>query len=74
LDRGFQIYSNRSFGNKTFIGKPFLTFFVYKVMSIQAVSNLIGAIEIIIAVLLVFSVKFAVLRRYAGIGMTITFW
>jgi hypothetical protein len=42
-------------------------------MSIQAVSNLIGAIEIIIAVLLVFSAKFAVLRRYAGIGMTITF-
>ncbi|WP_336687117.1 DUF417 family protein [Chryseobacterium bernardetii] len=58
---------------KPLLENHFLTFFVYKVMSIQAVSNLIGAIEIIIAVLLVFSAKFAVLRRYAGIGMTITF-
>lgn len=58
---------------KPLLENHFLTFFVYKVMSIQAVSNLIGAIEIIIAVLLVFSAKFAVLRRYVGIGMTITF-
>ena len=36
-------------------------------------SNLIGAIEIIIALLLIFSAKFAVLRKYAGIGMIITF-
>jgi len=51
----------------------FLTSFVYDVMSVQAVSNTIGVIEIIIALLLIFSVKFAFLRRYAGIGMIITF-
>lgn len=37
------------------------------------VSNAIGAIEIIIALLLIFSVKFAFLRRYAGIGLIMTF-
>ena len=42
-------------------------------MSIQAVSNAIGVIEIIIALLLVFSVKFASLKRFVGIGMIITF-
>ena len=42
-------------------------------MSVQAVSNLIGVIEIIIALLLIFSAKFAVLKKYAGIGMIVTF-
>lgn len=42
-------------------------------MSVQAVSNLIGTIEIIIALLLIFSAKFAVLKKYAGIGMVFTF-
>ncbi|WP_299178403.1 DUF417 family protein [uncultured Chryseobacterium sp.] len=58
---------------KPLVENHFLTSFVYDVMSVQAVSNTIGVIEIIIALLLIFSVKFAFLRRYAGIGMIITF-
>lgn len=58
---------------KPLVENHFLTFFVYKVMNVQTVSNLIGAIEIIIALLLVFSAKFAVLKKYAGIGMIVTF-
>ncbi|WP_068942230.1 DUF417 family protein [Chryseobacterium timonianum] len=58
---------------KPLVENHFLTFFVYKIMSAQTVSNLIGAIEIIIALLLIFSAKFAVLKRYAGIGMIVTF-
>lgn len=58
---------------KPLVENHFLTFFVYKVMSVQTVSNLIGAIEIIIALLLIFSAKFAVLKKYAGIGMIVTF-
>ncbi|RXM53857.1 MULTISPECIES: DUF417 family protein [unclassified Chryseobacterium] len=58
---------------KPLVENHFLTFFVYKVMSVQTVSNLIGVIEIIIALLLIFSAKFAVLKRYAGIGMIVTF-
>ncbi|MBV8325539.1 DUF417 family protein [Chryseobacterium sp.] len=58
---------------KPLVENHFLTFFVYKMISAQAVSNLIGMIEIIIALLLIFSVKFAVLKKYAGIGMIVTF-
>ncbi|MGU3373870.1 DUF417 family protein [Chryseobacterium sp. M5A1_1a] len=58
---------------KPLVENHFLTFFVYKIVSVQAVSNLIGVIEIIIALLLIFSAKFAVLKKYAGIGMIITF-
>ncbi|MGE8554495.1 MAG: DUF417 family protein [Chryseobacterium jejuense] len=58
---------------KPLVENHFLTFFVYKVMSVQTVSNLIGTIEIIIALLLIFSAKFALLKRYAGIGMIVTF-
>lgn len=56
-----------------FGGDYFHKNFIYNIMSVQAVSNTIGVIEIIIALLLIFSVKFAFLRRYAGIGMIITF-
>lgn len=58
---------------KPLVENHFLTFFVYKIISVQVMSNLIGAIEIIIALLLIFSAKFAVLRKYAGIGMIVTF-
>lgn len=58
---------------KPLVENHFLTFFVYKIMDVQTVSNLIGVIEIIIALLLIFSAKFVFLKRYAGIGMIITF-
>lgn len=58
---------------KPLVENHFLTFFVYKTVSVQMVSNAIGVIEIIIAMLLIFSVKFASLRKYAGIGMIVTF-
>ncbi|WP_336690066.1 MULTISPECIES: DUF417 family protein [unclassified Chryseobacterium] len=58
---------------KPLVENHFLTFFVYDIVSIQAVSDTIGVIEIIIALLLIFSVKFASLRKYAAIGMIVTF-
>lgn len=69
----FKFTPTEAAGIKPLVENHFLTFFVYKIMSVQTVSNLIGAIEIIIALLLLFSVKFAVLKRYAGIGMVVTF-
>jgi len=69
----FKFTPTEAAGIKPLVENHFLTFFVYKIMSVQAVSNLIGAIEIIIALLLIFSAKFAVLKRYAGIGMVATF-
>ncbi|MFY7815937.1 MAG: DUF417 family protein [Chryseobacterium taeanense] len=58
---------------KPLIENHFLTFFVYNFVSVQSVSNTIGVIEIIIALLLIFSVKFASLKRLAGFGMVATF-
>ncbi|WP_061085505.1 DUF417 family protein, partial [Chryseobacterium indologenes] len=69
----FKFTPTEAAGIKPLVENHFLTFFVYKIMSVQTVSNLIGAIEIIIALLLIFSAKFAVLKRYAGIGMVVTF-
>ncbi|MFP3598123.1 DUF417 family protein [Chryseobacterium sp. SIMBA_029] len=54
---------------KPLIENHFLTFFVYQIADVQTVSNAIGVIEIIIAALLIFSVKFAFLRKYAAMGM-----
>ncbi|MBL1222876.1 DUF417 family protein [Chryseobacterium sp. L7] len=58
---------------KPLVENHFLTFFVYKTASVQTVSNAIGVIEIIIALLLIFSAKFASLRKFAGIGMIMAF-
>lgn len=58
---------------KGLVENHFLTFHVYNIASVQMVSNIIGTIEIIIALLLIFSMKFAFLRRYAAIGMMATF-
>lgn len=69
----FKFIPTEAGGIKSLIENHFLTFFVYDIVSVQTVSNAIGTIEIIIALLLVFSVKFASLRKYAAIGMIVTF-
>lgn len=69
----FKFTPTEAAGIKNLVENHFLTFYVYDIMSVQAVSNAIGAIEIIIALLLIFSVKFAFLRKYAAIGMIVTF-
>jgi uncharacterized membrane protein YkgB len=69
----FKFTPTEAQGIKPLVENHFLSFFVYKIASVQAVSNAIGTIEIIIALLLIFSVKFAFLKRYAGIGMIVTF-
>lgn len=51
---------------------PF-TFWIYEVFSLQTVSNAIGTIEIVIALLLILSFKFHSLKKYAALGIIITF-
>lgn len=58
---------------KPLLENHFLTFFVYDYINVQSVSNAIGTIEIIIAIVLMFSAKFAMLKRFAGIGMIAVF-
>ena len=50
-----------------------LSFWLYRVFSVQAVSNIVGFVEIVVAVLLVLSLKFNSVKKYAGIGMLIIF-
>lgn len=58
---------------KPLVENHFLTFFIYDFMSVQAVSNSIGVIEIITALLLLSSLKFVFIRKYIGMAMTMTF-
>ncbi|SDI92342.1 Uncharacterized membrane protein YkgB [Chryseobacterium taeanense] len=69
----FKFTPTESNAIKPLIENHFLTFFVYNFVSVQSVSNTIGVIEIIIALLLIFSVKFASLKRLAGFVMIATF-
>lgn len=69
----FKFTPSEASGIKKLVENHFLTFYVYDIMSVQAVSNVIGTIEIVIALLLIFSLKFTFLRKYAAIGMIVTF-
>ncbi|WP_419868282.1 DUF417 family protein [Chryseobacterium sp. CT-SW4] len=58
---------------KPLVENHFLTFWVYKVFNVQTVSNLIGLVEIILAMVLLLSVKLTGLKKLAGMGMVVTF-
>ncbi|WP_134088529.1 DUF417 family protein [Olivibacter sp. XZL3] len=46
---------------------------MYRAFSIQTVSNIVGMVEIIVAVLVLISLKVPSIKRYAGIGVCIIF-
>lgn len=46
---------------------------LYRVFSVQGVSNLIGIVEILIGIGLVFALKFARLGLYVGVGCCVVF-
>ncbi|PIE84749.1 MAG: hypothetical protein CSA07_01430 [Bacteroidia bacterium] len=50
-----------------------LTFWAYRAMSVQTVSNIVGTVEVLIALGLVLSLRFEALRRVVGIGLVLTF-
>lgn len=50
-----------------------LSFWIYDVFSEQGVSCLVGIIEIVLAILLLLSLKVKALRLYAGIGLIVVF-
>ncbi|CEN51522.1 DUF417 family protein [Capnocytophaga canis] len=58
---------------KPLVENHFLTFWAYDLMSVQAVSNLVGIVEITLALLLLLSPFFPKLRKYAAYGMIVTF-
>ena len=50
-----------------------LSFWIYDVFSEQSVSCLVGIIEIVLAILLLLSLKVKALRLYVGIGLIVVF-
>jgi len=69
----FKFTPTEAQGIKKLVENHFLTFFIYEIMSIQTVSNIIGAIEITLGLILLVSLKFRFLRKYAAIGIIVTF-
>ncbi len=50
-----------------------LSFWMYNVFSVQTVSNIVGVVEIIIAIVLLFTLRYSFLKKYAGIALCIVF-
>lgn len=50
-----------------------LTFWMYNFLSIQTVSIIVGITEIFVALLLLLSLKYYSIKKYAGIGVLIIF-
>ena len=58
---------------KPLVENSFLFPKIYTFLNVRQVSNGIGIIEISVAIVLLFSIYFKNLRKYAGIGIVITF-
>lgn len=50
-----------------------LSSWMYSILSVQSVSNLVGVLEILVAILLILTLKFDKLKKYAGFAMCIIF-
>lgn len=50
-----------------------LSTWMYRAFSEQAVSNIVGTVELIVATLLLLSLRYNVFKKYAGIGMCVIF-
>jgi len=55
------------------VSHHFMTSWMYKVFSVQAVSNLIGSFEIVVAILVVVGLKNKWIGKCAAIGLVIMF-
>lgn len=58
---------------KPLVENHFLLFWLYDILNVQQVSNLFGIIEIITGLLLLFSLKWDILRSFAAFCLIITF-
>ncbi|WP_447768089.1 DUF417 family protein [Sphingobacterium faecium] len=50
-----------------------MTSWMYDVIRVQTVSNIIGVIEIIVALLILLTLKFEKLKKYVGVSMCVIF-
>lgn len=69
----FKFTPTEAAGIKPLVENHFLLFWLYDVLNVQQVSNLFGVIEMITGLLLLFSLKFDVLRPLAAFCLIATF-
>ena len=69
----FKFTPTEAAGIKSLVGNHFAMSWLYSILSVQGVSNVIGITEIIIALGLLLSLKYNRLGKYAGIGAAIIF-
>lgn len=69
----FKFTPTEAAGIKPLVENHFLLFWLYDVLSVQQVSNLFGVIEIITGLLLLFSLKYDILRPFATLCLIATF-
>ncbi|WP_276729011.1 DUF417 family protein [Capnocytophaga granulosa] len=69
----FKFTHTEAEGIKPLVEHSFLLSWLYKILSMQGVSNLIGVIEIAIALALIVGIFSPIVRKLAFVGCTITF-
>ena len=69
----FKFTPTEAAGIKPLVENHFLLFWLYDVLNVQQVSNLFGTIEIITGLLLLFSLRYDVLRPFAALCLIATF-
>lgn len=69
----FKFTPTEAVGIKPLVENHFLLFWLYDVLNVQQVSDLFGVIEIITGLLLLFSVRYDVLRPFAALCLIATF-
>lgn len=69
----FKFTATEAMAIKPLIANHPLSSWLYRLLSAQTVSSIVGVIEIVVALLILLSLKFNQLRKYAGIGVCIIF-
>lgn len=69
----FKFTAFEAAGIKSLVENHFAMSWLYSILSVQAVSNVIGIVEIIVALGLLLSLKYNWLGKYAGIGAALIF-
>ncbi len=69
----FKFTPTEAYSIKPLIENHPLTFWMYNLISVEGVSMIIGVFELIVAGMLLLTLKFNTMKRYAGIAMCIIF-
>jgi uncharacterized membrane protein YkgB len=69
----FKFTATEAMAIKPLIANHPLSSWLYRLLSAQTVSNIVGIVEIVVALLILLSLKLNHLRKYAGVAVCIIF-